>query len=259
VKNRFRVGDKVRLMDEATACEVSGILSEKLVKVRDENGFEYTVNVNKIVPLFSTQKITTEEQMENPVEISLQTKFESLLQYFGNTPSLFLCVTPENFDSLLNTSYKIYLVNSSQQTILYSLRQINAEEASYGILNTGEEIWTGTSFPTKKPPGILLQLKCIIHSDESKITERQLSLSPEDFTNDRLFHSAELFKKHILSFDCLAQSEVKIPDSDITKLVDHFSTQEKKVPVKENPATETGRAVPCCSQTKKLLTCMLRS
>jgi hypothetical protein len=205
------------------------------VEIRDENGFQYTVNINKIVPLFDTEKISAKEQPVAQQEIISQIKSESLLSFFNNTESLFLCAVPENFDALLNTSYKVHLINSSEETILYSLQQINTSEetSAYGVLEAGEETFAGTFSPGKKPSAVLLQLKCIVHSDKSKVIERQFAFSAEDFTNEKLFYSQELFRKHVLSLDCFAKSEIKISEGDITKLADHFSSPAKKVSVEE--------------------------
>lgn len=236
MKRRFKTGDKVRLIDEAIECEVSRIVSDRMVEIRDENGFEYTVNINEIVPLFDGGNFAEEKPAVQ--EVPAPTKSESLLPLFNNTESLFLCAVPENFDTLLNTVFKVYLVNTSEEIILYSLHQPNAQEEaeSYGVLHSDEEFFAGTFSPTRKPHGVLLQLKCIIHSDESKIIERQYSFSSEDFTNEKLFHSRELFRKHVLSFDCFAKEDIKIPDKDITKLVDHFFSPDKKITAKEKPA-----------------------
>lgn len=234
MKSRFKPGDRVRLIDEAMECEVSRIVSDKLIEIRDENGFEYTVNTAKIVPLYDTEKISEQEQTGAQKAVP-QPPSESFLQSFNNTASLFLCAIPENFETLLSTSYKIYLVNSSDEIILYSFYQLHTQEevSSYGVLNPDEEIFTGTYSSAKKPHGISLQLKCIVHSDESRIIERQFSFTSEDFTNEKLFHSQELFKKHILAFDCLAKNEIKISAGDITKLADHFSAPGKKISAKE--------------------------
>lgn len=253
VKNRFKVGDKVQLMDEAAECEVIHIVSDKMVKVRDENGFEYTVNISEIVPLFNAGNFSDKQKTEVSTTNIIQDKSESLLSFFSNAASLFLCAVPENFDSLLNTPYKVYLVNSSEEIILYSLHQQNVSEeaSSYGMLNPGEEIFAGVFSHGKKASAVLLKLKCIIHSDESKIVERQFLLSPENFTNEKLFHSNELFRKHILSFDCLARDEIKIPDKDITKLVDHFSSPAKKITAKEKERKEKKHGEPLLLTNEK--------
>lgn len=234
MNNRFRIGDRVRLIDEAAEGEVSRIVSEHLVEIRDENGFEYTVSTGEIVPLFDGN-FPAEKKANVREEGVMQSKPELLLKYFINTPSLFLCAVPENFNALLNTSYKIHLVNSSEEIILYSLYQANASEgtSSYGALNAGEEIFAGIFSPGSKSSSVSLRLKCIIHSEESKIIGREYLLSPEDLTNEKLFYSHELFRKHILSFDCFAKEEINISDADITKLVDHFSPAQKKVSPKE--------------------------
>jgi hypothetical protein len=250
VNNRFRIGDKVRLMDEAVECEVSRILSDKLVEIRDENGFEYTVNINEIVPLFDGGTFSADEKTNVPEESIVQSKHESFVQFFVNAASLFLCAVPEDFDSLLNTSYKIYLVNSSEEIILYSLFQANAEASSYGVLNAEEEIFAGTFSPVKKSSSLSLKLNFIIHSAENKIAIREFLLSSSDFTDERRFHSHELFIKHILSFDCFEQDEIKIPDEDITKLVDHFSPAEKKVP-KEKTRTRKKTSEPSLLTNEK--------
>ncbi len=234
MKNRFNVGDKVRLMSHAADCEVSRIVSDRQIAIRDENGFEYTVNISEIVPLFNSENISAKEQADAQEEIIKQNKSKSLLPFFSNAESLYLCATPENFNALLNTSYKVHLVNASKNIVLYSLQQVNVAEetSSYGVLNAGEEAYAGAFSQGKKPDAVLLQLKCIIHADESKVVERQFSFSPEDFTNEKLFHSPELFRKHILSVDCFAKREIKISEADITKMADHFTSPAKKV-VKE--------------------------
>ena len=230
---KFKPGDKVQLINEAVEATVSKIHSETDLFVLDENGFEYKVKISEIVPLFDFKTIDGNESDGAVSDLSGFTE-KSILKYFKNHPSCFLCFVPHDSENLLHSEYSVIIVNTSDETLMYSIyfTEDASGYSSYGVVEPGNEIVsgiTGNDFPV---PRFKFLLRFIIHSVKSKTGQREFSFTPEDFLDEKLFLSRDLFRNHILAFDLHANDEMEIPEGEIKKLVDYF-TPEKIKPVKE--------------------------
>lgn len=233
---KFKPGDKVQLINEAVEATVIKLHSETDVFVLDENGFEYKVKISEIVPLFDERTIAGNENDNEANDLSSFTE-KSILKYFESPPSCYLCFVPHDSENLLNSEYSVIIVNTSEEILLYSIYFIEDASgySSYGIAEPNTEVVagiTGNDFPIRS---YKFFLRFLIHSEKSKTGQRQYSFTPEDFLHEKLFLTRDLFSKHILAFDIHANEEMEIPEGEIKKLVDYF-TSEKIKPAKEPAA-----------------------
>ncbi|HLG35730.1 MAG TPA: Smr/MutS family protein [Bacteroidia bacterium] len=230
---KFQPGDKVQLINEAVKATVSKTFSETELYVLDENGFEFRVKVSDLVPL-SNESYMEENESALPEDDETRAAEKSILKYFTNFHSCFLCVVPEDFENILSSGYTAVIVNSSDETLLYSLHFPDDAEhySSCGIIEPGTESTTALSGSGTSFRGFKFLLRFLIHSSKSKTGQREFSFAPEDFLNEKLFLSRELFRNHILAFDVHASTEMEIPEGEIKKLVDYFSP-EKNIPKKD--------------------------
>jgi len=235
MSNPFETGDRIRFINEAMEGTVSRIFTDSEVEVRDENGFHYRVKVSEIVGLSNIDVVADALENNPSVENISESDKENFIGYFQNFHSCFLCFVPENLEELLHSSYSVFIINTSERTILFSLQQLESADgiSSFGIVNPGQE-WEGEIITNNHNISkYLFLLSFISHpsgkNSDSDTSKRKFSFTPEDFLNEKLFFSKELFRNHILAFDINAKDEMKIPEGEITKLVDHFSTGPLKV------------------------------
>lgn len=232
---KYKTGDRVRLVNEAMEGIISKIFSDSEIELRDVNGFTYRLHISEIVHAATNYNLNEINSVENALT---DVKSYSIGKYFSNFHSCFLCIVPENFDALLHSSYSVILVNASEKTLLYSLHQLveTNEGLSFGSVTPSEETVAVTVTLIEKQTTYRLRLKYIFHSPENQIGKREFSFTPEDFLDEELFLSRDLFRKHILAFDILSKDEMEIPEGEITKLIDYFSPKQKVIPKKEPPA-----------------------
>lgn len=233
---KFKPGDKVQLINEAVEATISKLHSETDVFVLDENGFEYKVKISEIVPLFDEKTIAGNES-DTAADDSSGFPEKSILKYFASPPSCFLCIVPHDSENLLHSEYSIILVNTSEEIFLYSIYFIDDASgySSFGIVEPGSEVVTGiigNDFPIHSYKFLL---RFLIHSEKNKSGQREFSFTPEDFLDEKLFLSRDLFRNHIFAFDIHAKEEMEIPEGEIKKLIDYF-TPEKIKPIKEPAA-----------------------
>jgi len=236
---KYKPGDKIQLINEAVEGTVSRMHSELEVFVLDENGFEYKVNVSEIVPLSDENDLTVGERVIADVDLKNVSE-KSVLKYFTTFHSCFLCIVPKDFEQLFSSDYFVVMVNSSEEALLYSLHFSTDVTANswYGTVEPKNETSAATSnfklLPMLRDSNQVL-IRFIIHSEKNKTGHREYSFVPEDFLNEKLFLSRDLFRNHILAFDINADADMEIPEGEIKKLVDYFSP-EIKIPRKDSPS-----------------------
>jgi hypothetical protein len=234
---KFKPGDKVQLINETVRATVSKPFSDKEVYVLDENGFEYRVRISDLVPV--TDEATLDLPVEPEEDSTLITAEKNILKYFSHQDSCFLCIVPEDFKNILSTGYTVVIVNAGDETILYSLHFPDDTEnfSCYGIVEPGTEVTATISGSGISFRGFRFLLRYLVHTPELKNGQREFSFSPEDFLRESLFHSQELFNRHVLAFDIHASARLEIPEGEIKKLVDYFAP-EKNILSKEIRSTK---------------------
>ncbi|MBK5286415.1 MAG: hypothetical protein JJE25_13535, partial [Bacteroidia bacterium] len=120
MSNLFQTGDRIRFINEAMEGTVSKIFSDSEVEVRDENDFNYRVKVSEIVPLVNADAMKDAVENNPAAEDIYGIRKEILIDYFQSFNSFVLCIIPDNFEELLHSSYSVFLINTSEQTLLYS-------------------------------------------------------------------------------------------------------------------------------------------
>ncbi len=132
---KFKVGDKVKFLDEKGGGIVSKIISSKIVNVAIEDGFEIptlTSNLIKIEAENKTDKLFDESYnvdiestvKENIPEDDYETRTSPLLKYSSviKTPSgIYLAFAPHNQNLLIAGLLDIYLINHTEYDVMFSL------------------------------------------------------------------------------------------------------------------------------------------
>jgi hypothetical protein len=223
---KFKEGDKVQLINEAVKATVSKLYSDTEVYVLDENGFEYRVKVSDIVPALQESE---EDIDEAEADDSNESSLNSIINYFSGLTSCFFCIVPEDSANLLQPYYSIILVNASDDVLLYSLHFPDGSDdfSTYGIVEQQNEYVAYSTTHGDVFRGLKYSLRYIIHSAKDKVGLREFAFTPEDFLDEKLFLTPDLFRNRILAFDINAPQEVEIPEREIQKLSDYFSPEKR--------------------------------
>ncbi len=146
---KWRIGDKVKFLNEAGGGYVTEIMSPSMVKVSNEDGFEIPYPVSELLQL---QTATEEdpaakffdEEYSSPPELVEKSEAEAVVQTDQSSKlfkrksmqlkeGVYLAFVPQDQKWLTGGLMDIYLLNHSAHDILFALFQNQEEEGS--VLN----------------------------------------------------------------------------------------------------------------------------
>lgn len=121
----FRIGDKVKFLNEEGQGVVTRIIDKKLVGVMIDEGFELPVLKNELLKI---EDHTDMRQFAEPEELEEETAQQSFQQPDITEEikdetrfSVFLAFVPQDAENPGNSSFKLYLINDSNYSIYYML------------------------------------------------------------------------------------------------------------------------------------------
>ncbi|MBW6490508.1 MAG: DUF2027 domain-containing protein [Lentimicrobium sp.] len=198
----FKIGDKVRFLNEKGDGVVTRILGNNMVNVAIEEGFELPVMASDLIKIEpkgmasrffdrssraeTPQEITERPNLLSPVADALPNQFENaeydrvtpLYRQTGsqNTEGIYIVYVPQDQKILLTGKVNIFLINNSKNQILYSL-----------LLNDTNDTWSGVDYDVI-PPYSKIILETIERDDLERWSEGIVQV---------LFHSDE--STHVLA------------------------------------------------------------
>jgi len=180
---KFKVGDKVKFLNEQGGGVITKIINSKMVNIAIEDGFEIPTLINELI------KIDEGNAMDNiNVDKSITEKISNIennneeynnrviplvkLNSEINTPSgIYLALVPQDQKWLITGLLDIFLINHTEYDILFSLFLKDS--------NTGE--YTGTDYDAIQPESKIL-LNTITREEIEKWSEGVIQI---------LFHKNE--------------------------------------------------------------------
>lgn len=144
---KFKIGDKVKFLNDIGEGKITKIVSESLVNVEIEDGFEVPTKVSELVLSKSAQEITSglndmieldREEFEEKIEEKVESIFNSDPEEYiiGNDrPHTLMAIIPQYTANNYNGTSEFYLINDSNLKILYSVNKI--EDNKYIHLDAG--------------------------------------------------------------------------------------------------------------------------
>ncbi|MFV0365469.1 MAG: DUF2027 domain-containing protein [Mangrovibacterium sp.] len=132
---QYRIGDKVKFLNDVGGGTVTKLVGKNMVHVENEDGFEIPTLTNEIVLVGEQQEDTSKSSSKEtnkptvtdfvkqgmqglPVREDIKTK---VTQIAGNDRANFqLAFVPENSHNPLDGVTRMYLVNDSNQTLIYN-------------------------------------------------------------------------------------------------------------------------------------------
>lgn len=125
---KFKLGDKVKFIDEVGGGVVTKILDSKLVNIKTDDGFEMPVVSSELMP--DLRDITTEEPTPDHSPLPIQSieenepEFISEINPWGNIkeePGVYLAFEPHEQQWVLTGDIDVILANNTSYELLYSL------------------------------------------------------------------------------------------------------------------------------------------
>ncbi|MCX6272003.1 MAG: DUF2027 domain-containing protein [Bacteroidetes bacterium] len=144
----FKVGDKVKFLNESGGGVVSGIITPSLVKVMIEDGFEIPTSTGNLIRIDSTEAAGRFFEGKNLVELPDNMKeggedqsvpmerVTPLLRIATKKPTpsgIYLAYVPTNQKWLITGTLDIYLVNHTDCDVLYNFFLIENDLSYTGM------------------------------------------------------------------------------------------------------------------------------
>ncbi len=163
---KFKTGDKVKFLNEKGGGVISKIISNELVYVSIDDGFEIPVHSGDLIPDMSDNKnnepVNTsykepsvqnnEEKKENAKEQDEGNNIPLHLHMSKNSLSkgIYIAFVPENQNILTIDPVNIYLINYTDKDVLYNLFLKSPSDngytgTAYGIIDAGSMLHAGTA------------------------------------------------------------------------------------------------------------------
>ncbi len=170
----YRVGDKVKFLNDVGGGTVTKIAGKTMVHVENEDGFEIPTLISEIVlvgekaePTKGSQKPTITDFVKQANQIVEQRESSALpkvtVEKGKDQPNFHFAFVPENSQNALDGSVDAYLVNDSNYTLMYSYLHLDGMGYSiqkYGTIlpNTKELVDRLSSIDISKIPEFAIQM-----------------------------------------------------------------------------------------------------
>lgn len=135
----FKIGDKVRFLNETGEGEISGFVNKTTVNVRIEEGFDIPYLINELVPIHVDKpkdaKVTVSTPIvTKPEEIPILKNYTSVNSTFAK--GVYLLFIPEGNANILEAPLQLCVSNYTQYDVVYTLSMRRAE--GYVTISTGD-------------------------------------------------------------------------------------------------------------------------
>jgi hypothetical protein len=258
---KFKIGDKVKFLNEVGGGVITKIISPSMVCVAIEEGFEYPVSTAEIIPAIQEEsgskafnvdfntKSTSIPKIDIPEVDSDDEDFEREipLQKFTSLNSskngLYLAFIPHDQVWLLKDMIDIYIVNKTSYDVIYNL-----------FLRTEEKTYKGVDFGSISPQSRYFietiareelnewcngHFQAIFHADHIKSPlapfNSSFQIKASRFVSkDSFVTSSFMEEKAILYFlgDCIEEN-IEMPSKDEIKKIDFQAPKNTKAEIVE--------------------------
>lgn len=234
---QFKVGDRVKFLDQEGGGKISKIVSPVLVNVEMEDGFEiptltkelvldyvdekagkiFTSNKNIEDARQSSEKEQTQGQTTNDDDIRIEKIF---LSRKGQDveKGVYLCYVPCDQKYFISGNYYVYLVNNTDTTILYSLFLSNKQGGfvgqDFGSIDEKERCLLATIGNDELESWCNGVIQIMFHKDNSdKVLmpiSYEIKVRTAKFFKEGCFVDSGLFAEKVLSVPVAIMSEVPL-------------------------------------------------
>jgi uncharacterized protein DUF2027 len=175
---RFKVGDKVKFIDEMGGGVVTGVIDTKLVKVKTDDGFEMPVLSVELIPDHRSMPqedfVVKTSHSAIPKEEPEEPDFISEINPWGNVKEekgVYIAFEPHEQQWLLTGDIDVVIANNTSYDILYSLflnREGVIEGVDFSSVPSNSKIVIETIGRDELANWLSGYLQVLLHSDSPK-------------------------------------------------------------------------------------------
>ena len=246
----IKAGDKIRFLNAVGGGIVKSVINKTMVNVEDYDGFEVPTLISELVvvddsvsmdPERRSARIKTPEKKEELPVVKEQPKVEPKYVAGKDTPVCFLAFVPQNEANPVEGELKVYLVNDSNNFILYNYSHLKDKlyrSVESGKMNPNSKRYleSFSRFDLNELPYFQFQL--VFFREESQKLEspvvKSLHLNPVKFYRQGSYEKTKYFAQGAIIISLLdpdMETEVaKLTESEMTKIV--IEKDEPKAEVK---------------------------
>lgn len=249
----MKAGDKVRFLNSVGGGVIKSVISKTMVNVEDYDGFEVPTLISELVVIDDSvsmepgRRSSKPEIQPKPVEkepVKEQPKTEPKYVAGKDAPSCYLAFVPQNEANPVDGELKAYLVNDSNNFILYNYSHLKNKvyrSVDAGKMNPNSKRYleSFTRMDLNELPDFHFQL--LFFKEESDHLEapavKNLRLNAVKFYKQNSYEKTRYFAQNAIVYSLL---EADL-ETEVTKLTD--SELAKIVKEKDEPKTEVKRTV----------------
>ena len=254
----YKLGDRVKFLNDVGGGIITKIVSNNMVHVENEDGFEIPVLTNEIIldaeqSPRKAEKPTVEKFIKSgkaEVPVREEVKDEEPVLIAGNDePKFYLAFLPENSRNPLEGQTKIYLINDCNYFVLYHYSHFNGNEyvtQDAGKLEPNTKMVLGVISQAEiaNLPEFAFQL--LYYKDKASRLEkplsRKISVNPVKFYKSGSFAQSNFFREKVMLFKlnetAMDKALEELSDKAVAKVV-----REKEPARQPQPKVETPELV----------------
>ncbi len=131
----FKIGDKVRFLNEIGEGVVSKIINKTTLGITIEEGFEIPFLVSDLVLIHDeTKPPLKEKSISLPVTIFSETKITQICKQ--EEEGIYIAFSPEKFNDIAHSDFNVWLINHTTYKILFSYSIL--QNGNYITIESGE-------------------------------------------------------------------------------------------------------------------------
>ncbi len=245
---KFRIGDKVKFLNDTGGGEVTKIINKDMVNVLNDDGFEVPVladellkteeEENKIKEEVSYEKETVEEKEEEAANFFEQEEpdSESLESALDPDNNIFIAFVPEDQHQPENSNLDLYLINDSEFHLFYLILLKRTEHYihfSSGELESNTKIYLKNVERENLSELKDFKIQFIFYQksffEPMPPVERDLKLKPQKFFKSTTFTENDYFEEHAHLIELKKEAEFTEKLSKLTDQEIQQSIREKDV------------------------------
>jgi len=243
----IKAGDKVRFLNAVGGGIVKSVISKTMVNVEDYDGFEIPTMINELVVVddslsmnaekrFARIRANANEKKEEQPEVKEIAKAEPKFIAGKNAAEFYMAFVPQNEVNPVDGEMKIYLVNNSNNFLLYNYSHLKNKvyrSVESGKMNPNSKRYleSFTRMDLNELPEFQFQLVFFLEESpklESPVV-KSIRLNPVKFYKQNSYEKTRYFTQNAMVISLLApdmETEVdKLTGPELTKIV-----QEKDEP-----------------------------
>lgn len=246
---KFRIGDRVKFLNDIGGGTITGLVDKRTVNVEDETGFEIPMLISELVlegvneNPGSSNSFATEEQEEvdeyQDIDNDIIIEVGNNKEVVEDTSEIrfnlaFVPSKPSNFNE---SGVDAYLINDSAYKLLYNIveeKDYKAVMLKSGYLDAGTKIMVRTYAPAKLQDNLNLRVQAILFRkgiyDVQNVIDEKIQVKPTKVRKESSYKETEYFEGKALLIsvikDDFAKKIDELSDKDINKEI------RKKEPIK---------------------------